>query len=194
MNNERFTIAVSGGATGGHVIPAINICREIRKRNPDINIIYIGTGGSLEERLAIQEGYQFKKVKMAYLRRSLSLKNFILPFIALTAVLQAIVYLEVYKARFVIGTGGYSALPALAAAWALGIPYVLQEQNAFPGLVTRIMSREARRIYVGYGEVADHIRTNPDKIIETGNPVWCESLKMSKETVREQFGLIQNRK
>ena len=205
-------MAVTGGGTGGHIVPALNICRELLRRKPDLEIIYFGSRGSLEEKLVRIEGYRFCRVLTAYLRRSLSPRNLVLPFIVIISLIQAIVKLRLHNTMFVIGTGGYSAFPALYAAKILKVTYVIHEQNAYPGLVTRLVANGARRIYLAYSDARKHMTVNPLNVMVTGNPVTTSPLfpspvhrerdggrmtfldeAESRRIARDYFGLQRNR-
>ena len=152
-------IALCGGGTGGHVVPALNIYRELKARDSKLRFWYIGTRASLEERMAGEAGIAFNPVWITYLKRHFSFRNIALPFIATVAVIQAMYYLIHNRIGLVIGTGGFSSWPALAASSLIGIPYVLQEQNNLPGLVTRLTAKRARKIYLGYERAIRHLKS-----------------------------------
>jgi len=186
-------VAVCGGATGGHVVPALNICRELKARVPEVEIIYIGARGSLEERLARGEGLPFRRVWTTYLRRGFSPKNVLVPVVAFVSVFQGLWHLVAGRIRLVIATGGYSAWPAVAAAKWAAVPYFLQEQNAYPGLVTKLLARGARRIYLGQVEAGRHLSARPDQMLHTGNPVIVEEVAESRSEARSTLGIDPGR-
>ncbi len=190
---EILSCAVTGGGTGGHVIPALNICEELKKRLKNVRIIYIGANGKIEERLSKSEGYTFCHVRMSLPQRGLSVKNLFLPFAALIGIKQAITHFRSNKIGFIIGTGGYSAWPALAAAWLLRVPYFLHESNAYPGLVTRLMARGARKIFLGYDAATNFLKADKRNIIISGNPVKEVQLEYSQEDARRDLGLSPDR-
>lgn len=190
---ELLKLAVSGGGTGGHVIPALNISNAIKTLKPEIEIIYVGAKGSLEERLAAEAGYPFKRVRTIYLRRRISLKNLLVPFISMFSILHVVRWLVANKIRLVIGTGGYSAFPLTSAARLIGKSYVIQEQNAYPGLVTRLLAGGAKRIYLGYEAAAQHLKAAPERILHTGNPVSFDNGVANQKDARRQFGVDEDR-
>lgn len=192
--NEILSCGVTGGGTGGHVVPALNICEELGKRLKELKIFYIGASGKIEERLSKSEGYTFCHVQMSLPQRGLSVKNLILPFAAFIGVMQAISHCRVNRIQFIIGTGGYSAWPALAAAWLLRIPYFLHESNAYPGLVTRLMARGARKIYLGYEQAAKFLKADSRNIIVTGNPVKQIGIDITQVDARLELGIDPDRK
>ncbi len=186
-------VILGGGATGGHVIPALNLGREIKRRISNAKLTYIGAKDSLEERLADADDIPFKRVKTAFLRRSASLKNVIVPFIAVFSVIQASLILIRERASLVISTGGYSAWPSAAAARFTGRPYVLFEGNAYPGLVTRMLSGKARRVYLASQDAAKHVKADPNRILVTGNPVLFDNPTGNKADARCELGLQSDR-
>ncbi|MFH0765955.1 MAG: UDP-N-acetylglucosamine--N-acetylmuramyl-(pentapeptide) pyrophosphoryl-undecaprenol N-acetylglucosamine transferase [Calditrichota bacterium] len=191
--NSDLNIVLTGGGTGGHVIPAVNIGREILSRNPGYKLLYLGGESSLEERLIKQEGWRFQAVTAAALRRGLYLSNLLLPLKMLWSLGQSLKYLSRFKADCVIGTGGYFSQPALTAARLTGRPLFLQEQNAYPGLVTRLFSRRARRIYLGYQDAAKYLKADPSRFKFTGNPVASVPCELTPQAAREKFNLETER-
>lgn len=186
-------IALCGGGTGGHVMPALNIFRELKSRDFKFKFWYIGKRDSLEQRLANSENIDFCSVRITYLKRHFSLRNMVLPFIASVAVIKAMIHLLKFRIDIVIGTGGFSAWPALVASSLINIPYVLQEQNNLPGLVTRLTAKRARKIYLGHERAKKHLKVDSEKLIVTGNPLAWNSEKISPENARQEFGLDVDR-
>jgi len=188
-------IAVSGGGTGGHIIPALNIADVFRAADIHNHVIFIGNGnGSLEEKLAHEHNYPFYPVKISPFSRTQMLNNAKLPFEIIRSLVNVNSYLRREKINLVVGTGGYASLPAVAGARFMGMPYFLQDQNAFPGMVTRQMASGARRIFLGYAEAKRALDCRADRLIVTGNPVSIERVTESPETCRERFGLLHDRK
>ncbi len=186
---DRMCIVACGGGTGGHVIPALSIINRIRELRPGVDILYIGAGKSLEERLAKEAGYPFVSVWISPLRRGLVLSNLLLPLKCAVALCQAVYYLIRHRVRLVVGTGGFSAWPACSAARITGKPYVLWEPNALPGLVTRLSAGGASRIYVNYKDIVQKMRLKPEKYLVTGNPVGRNIGRLDKVEARKAFGL-----
>lgn len=186
-------IILGGGATGGHVIPALNMGKEIKQRKPDARLTYLGAKDSLEERLAKAEKIPFRRVRTVFLRRSKSLMNLVVPFVAGFSVLHAALILLRERVDLVISTGGYSAWPSAAAARLIRKPYVLFEGNAYPGLVTRLLARRARRIYLASQEAIKHLKVDAGNVLVTGNPVRFDFLALNKEDARQKLGLDASR-
>ncbi|NQT33758.1 undecaprenyldiphospho-muramoylpentapeptide beta-N-acetylglucosaminyltransferase [bacterium] len=191
--SKRLNLVVCGGGTGGHVIPALSICRKIKELKPEVNFLYIGAAGSIEERMAKEEGYKFSRVWISSLERGKIKSNLILPFKVVISICQAIVYLLKHRAKFVLGTGGFSAFPACAAARVTGRPYVLWEPNAYPGLVTRLMARGANRIYISFNEVMKKLPGRAERFMLTGNPVQIVTGETTPDEARSLLGLEPDR-
>jgi len=169
---RTMRLVFAGGGTGGHLFPAIAIAdriRELLDGQAPVEIIFIGTKRGIEYRLGEKLGYPLRIINVRGLVRSLSLKNLLVPFILIGALLKAWMLLKRFRPDVVIGTGGYVALPILKAAGWRGVPTVLQEQNSFPGITTRQAAGKARRIYLGFEGARAHLRGC--EMIYTGNPV-----------------------
>jgi len=182
-------IAVCGGGTGGHAIPAVSICEKIRKLEPNAKFLYIGAKGSIEERLAHEAGLPFKRVWVSSLRRGRIFANLLLPLKCTVSLAQALVHLSRFKVQVVVGTGGFSAWPACAAARYSWRTYVLWEPNAYPGLVTRLLAKHAERVYLSFEEVAKQLRLEADQYLVTGNPVPMNIGGDDAFEARKAFGL-----
>lgn len=193
MHPDSTRVAISGGGSGGHAIPALTIGKTIRDIQPGTEILFIGSRDSIEERLTTDEGFPFRGVWISQFSRSLSLSNLLLPVKCFVSLFQAIAYLIVYKIQIVVGTGGYASWAACAAARIIGRPYVIQEQNAYPGLVTRILSNGARRIYLGYEAAVEHLKVRLERVEITGNPVPANVEILSQVEAREKLGLSPQR-
>ncbi len=192
--SESFTFAVTGGASGGHAIPAVNIVGELRRRSPEMRAVFIGAANSIEQRLAEQHSIPFLPVQTIQLRRPiLQLCNLLLPFILILGLVQALRILRRHRVRLVIGTGGYSSFPALAAARMLRVPYVINEQNALPGKVNRLLAKRAARIYVGYEQAVRYFNAPPGAVKVMGNPVNFPAAFADKASARAKLGLEVHR-
>ncbi|MCF7811755.1 UDP-N-acetylglucosamine--N-acetylmuramyl-(pentapeptide) pyrophosphoryl-undecaprenol N-acetylglucosamine transferase, partial [bacterium] len=138
-------------------------------------------------------GYKFCPVWISFLKRDSLIPNLILPLKCIVSLRQAIGYLKKYKIDLVIGTGGFSAWPACTAAKWSGKPYFLQEQNAIPGLVTRLSAKKAARIYIGYKDIINRLKVDKTKFLITGNPVHLRIGSIDKSEARQRLGLNTER-
>ena len=149
MADETIRIVFAGGGTGGHLYPAIAIANRIEqmlKGKNNVEIMFVGTHRGLEYRIRDSLGYPLRTVNIRGLARSLTLKNLLVPFIAVGALIKASSILSGFRPDIAVGTGGYVCWPVLKMAAMKKITTVLQEQNSFPGLTTRKLAGKASRI------------------------------------------------
>ena len=166
MKIERAII--SGGGTGGHIFPAIAIADEIKRRNPDAQILFVGAEGKMEMEKVPEAGYDIRGLQIVGFKRKLALSNFILPFKILKSLWNARKILKEFNPQVAIGVGGYASGPTLKAATMLNIPSMVQEQNSFPGKTNKILSNSVAKICVAYDGLERFFPA--DKIELTGNP------------------------
>ncbi len=181
-------IVLCGGGTGGHINPAIAIADEIKKIVPDVDISFIGTEKGMENRLVPRAGYSLDHVKVMGFRRSLSPKNIIAAYRAVSSVSEAKKILKRILPDLVIGTGGYVSWPAVKAAAKLGIPTLIHEQNAFPGVTTRKLSGYADRICISFESSRKFFDDSvQNKIVITGNPIHAD--EYDRAELRKKYGI-----
>ncbi len=170
MQPKRFII--SGGGTGGHIFPAIAIANEIKRREPEADILFVGALGKMEMEKVPAAGYRIVGLKIAGIRRSLSLSNLLLPFRLFGALLKARNIIKTHKPQVVIGVGGYASSAVLYAASQMGIPTLIQEQNSHAGITNKILAKRALKICVAYEGMEKYFPAQ--RILLTGNPVRSE--------------------
>jgi UDP-N-acetylglucosamine--N-acetylmuramyl-(pentapeptide) pyrophosphoryl-undecaprenol N-acetylglucosamine transferase len=177
---KPYNILISGGGTGGHIYPAIAIANEIKVRYPDANILFVGAKDRMEMEKVPQAGYDIKGLWISGIQRKLTIDNLSFPFKLISSLWNANKIIKKFKPDVAIGTGGFASGPTLIIANRKRIPTLIQEQNSFPGITNKMLSKKANKICVAY----DHLeRFFPsDKIIKTGNPVRQDLLTIhSKE-------------
>lgn len=183
MKTHRFVI--SGGGTGGHIYPAIAIADELKKRFPNAEFLFIGAKDRMEMQRVPEAGYKIKGLWISGLQRKLTLKNLSFPFKLIFSVFKSYLILKRFKPTIAIGTGGFASGPLLLTASKLSIPYVLQEQNAFPGITNKWLASKAQTIFVAYTDMQRFFGNTPVKL--TGNPVrstLIDSTVSKKEACR----------
>ncbi len=185
-------ILFAGGGTAGHINPALAVADFIKLRHPNAEISYIGTAQKLEARLVPEKGYDFYTIKVAGFSRSLSPKaivhNISAVKMAATSIMDAKKILKKVNPDVVVGTGGYVSGPVLRAAQQLGIKTAIHEQNAFPGVTTKMLASKADKVMLAMQEAEKHLKLNKKPII-TGNPIRSELLSIDRETARKKLGL-----
>lgn len=167
MQNLKFIL--SGGGTGGHIYPAIAIANELKSRFPDAEILFVGASNKMEMQKVPQSGYPIKGLWIAGIQRKFTFDNALFPIKLLDSLLKSRTIIRHFKPDVVIGTGGFASGPLLRVAGIAGIPTVLQEQNSFPGITNKWLSKKASKICVAYENLEKFFPKN--KIVLTGNPV-----------------------
>ncbi len=167
---HRFII--SGGGTGGHIFPAVAIANQIKAREPEAEILFVGAEGKMEMEKVPAAGYKIVGLKIQGIKRSMSISNLMVPFKLIGALRDASRIIKDFKPDAVIGVGGYASGAVLFSAAQKGIPTLIQEQNSFPGITNRILSRRVKRICVAYEGMERFFPAA--KIVLTGNPVRSE--------------------
>lgn len=183
-------VIISGGGTGGHIFPAIAIANELKKQDPTIDILFVGAIGKMEMEKVPAAGYKIEGLWISGLQRRLTWKNFSFPFKVISSLIKARKILRKFKPDVVIGVGGFASGPMLRAAAGKGIPAVVQEQNSYPGITNKILSKKVQKICVAYEGMDKWFPK--DKIVLTGNPVREEIVKLDgkKDRALEHFNLI----
>lgn len=187
-------VIISGGGTGGHIFPAIAIANEIRRRNPEADILFVGADGKMEMDKVPAAGYNIKGLPIAGLQRKLTFSNFVLPFKIIRSLRMAAKIIRSFKPEVVIGVGGYASGPTLRAAISQRIPTLIQEQNSFPGKTNKLLAKNVKTICTAYDGLERFFP--PAKIKLTGNPVRSEmvALEGKQEEAQRFFELDSNKK
>jgi UDP-N-acetylglucosamine--N-acetylmuramyl-(pentapeptide) pyrophosphoryl-undecaprenol N-acetylglucosamine transferase len=165
----KYKFILSGGGTGGHIYPAIAIANELKSRFPDAEFLFVGAQDKMEMQKVPQSGYAIKGLWIAGLQRKLTLQNALFPVKLLASLWKSRRIIKQFRPNVVIGTGGFASGPLLQMANMLNIPTVIQEQNSFPGITNKLLSKKANKICVAYENLERFFPK--DKMILTGNPV-----------------------
>ncbi len=165
----KLKFILSGGGTGGHIYPAIAIANELKLRFPDAEFLFVGAKDKMEMQKVPQAGFKIKGLWIAGLHRRLTFQNIIFPVKLITSLLKARTIIANFKPDVVIGTGGFASGPLLQVAAIAGIPTVIQEQNSYPGITNKLLSKRANKICVAYENLERFFPKS--KMILTGNPV-----------------------
>ncbi len=161
---------ISGGGTAGHINPAIAIADEIIKKEPDSEILFVGTPNGMENALVNKAGYKIKHIEIRGIKRSLSFDNVKTVFMAFKAYAASKKIIKEFSPDIVIGTGGYVCGPPLLAASKMGIPTIIHEQNVPPGMVVSMMAPRADAVAIAFSETEKMLK-NPKRVVLCGNPL-----------------------
>ncbi|WP_456379417.1 undecaprenyldiphospho-muramoylpentapeptide beta-N-acetylglucosaminyltransferase [Lutibacter sp.] len=191
---QLVNIILSGGGTGGHIYPAVSIANELKLKYPEANFLFVGAKDRMEMEKVPQAGYAIEGLWISGIQRSTSLKNLAFPFKLLSSLWNARKIIKKFKPTVVIGTGGFASGPTLYMASRRGIKTVIQEQNSYPGITNKLLSKKATKICVAYDGLERFFPA--EKIIKTGNPVRQDLLDIEgkREEAQAYFKLDSNKK
>ena len=168
---DDLRIIIAGGGTGGHLYPAIAIGEALQQRNPRINIHYMGSTFGIEADVLPVKSLPHTLIPIRGLQRSFSLdavgKNLILPLRYLRASRRTKRLFQEFNPHAVVGTGGYASAIPIKTAIRQHIPLLLQEQNSYPGITTRLYAEKAHSVCIAFDEAKNYLKGN---CIVIGNP------------------------
>lgn len=187
MNNIR--VIISGGGTGGHIFPAIAIADGLKKFYPNVEILFVGANGKMEMEKVPAAGYDIVGLNVEGLSRSSMLKNVVVMAKFALSVVKAMGIIRRFKPALAIGVGGYASGALLKAAGFLRVPYLIQEQNSFPGKTNLMLGKNAKAICVAFPDMEKFF--DEKKLVMSGNPIRKDfiNLKMKDEKAYEFFGI-----
>ena len=187
-------VIIAGGGTAGHINPALSIGEYIKTHDKNAKILYIGTKNSMEEKLVSEAGFNFRSIKISGFRRKLTpsaiKKNIITLKRIITSSFESKKIIKGFKPDICVGTGGYVSGPVLRSAAKLGVKIVIHEQNAFPGLTTKLLAKLSSCIMLGAGVAKkrlNNIKNNNLRTEIVGNPVRKEILAITKIEARKKL-------
>lgn len=185
-------VIFTGGGTAGHINPALAIADFFRDKHPDWEFRYVGNPDHMEYKLAKAAGYQFIGVKVKGFQRKLNFRNIKNNIEAAGLLLasdrKSKKILRDFKPDIVIGTGGYVTGPIMNVAANMKIKTFTHEQNAYPGVTTRILSKKVTKVLLAVKEAEKYLDKNCN-IEVTGNPIRKEILNMNKDQARKKLGV-----
>tara|TARA_B100001079_G_C16375841_1_gene499645 strand:- start:91 stop:1230 length:1140 start_codon:yes stop_codon:yes gene_type:complete len=196
-------IILCGGGTGGHIFPMIAIAEEFKKVNSENKILFVGSNDRMEMEIIPKYDFPIYGLWISGIKRSslilnilflgipFILKNITLPFKILFSVIKSIYILIKFRPDFVIGFGGYSSGPFLLTSHFLNFKTAIQEQNSYPGLTNKMLSKKVKYIFTAYDKINNFFITNT--VFNFGNPIRNLKIK-SNENAHKYFGLDSSKK
>jgi UDP-N-acetylglucosamine--N-acetylmuramyl-(pentapeptide) pyrophosphoryl-undecaprenol N-acetylglucosamine transferase len=175
-NRHRLNVIISGGGTGGHIFPAVAIANALKRKVPEVDILFIGAKGKMEMEKIPAAGYPIEALWISGLQRKLTLKNLTFPLKVIVSMIKAGKIIRRFKPDVVIGVGGFASGPTLRVATNRRIPALIQEQNSFPGITNKILAKKVNTICVAYDGMEKFFPK--EKIVLTGNPVRQEVIEI----------------
>lgn len=184
-------VILVGGGTAGHINPALAIASYIRDKEPNSKILYVGAKGGMEETLVPKENFDFKSITISGFSRKLNFSSFKKNLVTLKNIFiashESKKILKEFNPDICIGTGGYVSGPLLKEAHKKGIPFIIHEQNAYPGITTKILSKKASAVMLATKAAKKHLNKNLN-IIVTGNPLRSSIGKINPQKAKKQLG------
>lgn len=183
-------VLITGGGTGGHINPALAIAQKVRLESPLNEVLYVGTKNGLESELVPKAGFDFKYVTAKFLRRKLSVENVKTLFASFKGVVEATKIISEFKPDIVVGTGGYVCGPVVLAASLKKIPTMIHEQNVFPGITNKMLSKVVDIIGISFEEAEKYFpEAARKKLVLVGNPVRKDILIADRRKSRTKLNL-----
>ena len=185
-------VLLAGGGTAGHINPALAIAGYIKNKRNDAEFLFIGNRDGMEQRLVPQAGFEIKSITISGFKRSFSpksmLENIKTVSRTFTSSREAKKIIAEFKPDICIGTGGYVSGPVIRTAAKMGIPCIIHEQNAYPGITNKMLAKSVKKVMLAVPDAKKYFDKNVDFVI-TGNPVRQEILTAKKEESRKELGL-----
>ena len=190
---SRRTVLIAGGGTGGHLMPALAIAAALDALDAGLEPVLVGAVRGVEAQLLPSRDFRYHLLPTEPIYRRAWWKNLRWPAIAGRVLRRVEEVFDEEQPAAVLGTGGYASGPVVWWASRRGIPCAIQEQNAYPGLATRWLSRRVRHVYLGLPEARRMLKFGRDtEVFDTGNPITPPTPERRPEA-RRQFGLDGSR-
>ena len=174
----KMNILLCGGGTGGHYYPLMAIKKDLHSKS-DFHFSFIGAKKGIENSKIHNESIPFKLITISGLNRKVSFKslfqNIVVGINIIIGFFSVLIFFIKQKPNLVISTGGYASFLPLQVARMLKIPYLLHEQNSYPGVITKIFSKDAKAVFLGFKNAEKYL--NKTNTIFSGNPVLLNESK-----------------
>lgn len=184
-------VVLAGGGTAGHINPALAIAQIIRQKRPDAEILFIGNRGAMEDTLVTRAGFSIRYIKIQGLDRRKLYRNFQTVRLFLKAVKDSKQILREFQPDIVVGTGGYVSGPVMYAASKLGLHTCIHEQNAYPGVTSRMLSGRVEKVFISFEDSRAYFKKK-ENLVLTGNPLRAEFSDSDRDAARRAIGLSED--
>ncbi len=189
MTKEKSKILITGGGTGGHVMPALAVYDFLKSKGFS-EFLYVGGYKGMENSIIPERKLPYKRIWISGFARGKILSNLLFPIKLVVSLIHSLVILLTYRPDLVIGTGGYVTGPVVYTASILGFKTMIVEQDVHPGVTTRLLAGFADAVCIAFPETASQInRVAKEKIKVTGNPVRPEIIRKDRSTSAGKLGL-----
>lgn len=185
-------VLLAGGGTAGHINPALAIASYIKEKEPDTQILFIGNRDGMEQTLVTKAGFSIKSIVISGFKRNFKPQSIVHNVKTVsrmfTSSAKAKKIIKDFAPDICIGTGGYVSGPVVRTAANLGIPCIIHEQNAFPGVTTKMLSKKVKKVMLAVEDAKKHLDSDVDFVV-TGNPIRQDILRIDKEQAKAELGL-----
>jgi UDP-N-acetylglucosamine--N-acetylmuramyl-(pentapeptide) pyrophosphoryl-undecaprenol N-acetylglucosamine transferase len=185
-------VLIAGGGTGGHVYPGIAVAEEIKRMRPGFEVLFVGGRRGLEAQAVPEAGFRIRYIMTYGFPRRAWWRWPAAVAVNLIGCLQALGVILIERPNVVLGTGGYVSGPVALAAWLLGRPLLVQEQNSVPGIANRWLARIADEVHLSFVEARSYF-TRKDNLKVSGNPIRAHILSGDRTAALQEFGLVAGR-
>jgi UDP-N-acetylglucosamine--N-acetylmuramyl-(pentapeptide) pyrophosphoryl-undecaprenol N-acetylglucosamine transferase len=192
VEESKRSILFAAGGTGGHVYPAIAIADAIRALRPGYTIHFVGTKEKMEWTTVPKAGYEISSIWISGFHRKITLRNLLFPIKLITSLIQSASIIKKRKPDALVACGGFVAGPVGYVAAKKSIPLYLQEQNSFPGVTNRLLSKFAQRIFTAFPQAEQYFE-QADKIELSGNPVRSTLMNLNTEHAKKVWDFTNDK-
>jgi len=179
-------VLIAAGGSGGHVFPGLALARALTEHDPTTVVRFAGTSRGIETRAVPEAGFPLDLLPILPLYRRAAIESLAAPLAAVRGTLAAARLVRRFGFDVVCGMGAYVTLPVAIGAWSAGVPVVLHEQNAVPGIANRLAARVARTVALGVAEAGAAFAVPRDRTVVVGNPVRPELTRLDRAALRDQ--------
>ncbi len=185
-------IVLTGGGTGGHLVPLVAVAKVIKGFAADTEFLFMGPKGEMEIKFMAEAGIPSKFVLAGKLRRYFSFLNFTDFFKIIFGFVQSLFHLLVFMPDAIFSKGGFASFPVVLAGWIYRIPVLIHESDSAPGLANIVLGRLASRIAVSYPDAEKEFPA--EKVVLTGNPLRWDIASGNAQKAKDLFHLNEARK
>ncbi|MDA3814303.1 MAG: glycosyltransferase, partial [Candidatus Cloacimonetes bacterium] len=182
MENKRVIIAAGG--TGGHIVPAISIAKELIKEG--VQILFVGNRNSMEQKLVMKQDIEFAEINVQKFYRKITVSHLKFPFKLIKSTINSKKIISKFEPDAFLGTGGFVSGPVGYAAHLLKVPIFLQEQNSYPGATTKLLSKYATKVFLGNHDAIKHLPK--ENAVYSGNPINQNAISEKGNIIFEKLG------
>lgn len=187
---SSIRVLFAGGGTGGHLYPALALGDAFKRLDPSAEVFFVGARRGVEARVLPEKGVPHQLLPLEPIRRAKPWQNWrLIPAMAQSFGGLGQIFRS-FRPNLVVGTGGYASGPAVGYGLLRGVPVAVQEQNSYPGFVTRLVDKRVRQLHLAFPEARRYLKPGRNtEIFEFGNPITPPDFSVDRIAARMKFGL-----